>query len=126
MNYATESLSVLEAISVVPSRQETEDSGSTYCELLCTGCSTSIGRVYKSTPHTLDHLRDKYTFFTSKSKCYEVGKLDIIPQAVDAEIIQATRPSPDDVAKRFAVLEAVVLALHKRIDSLTADSTDTV
>lgn len=42
------------------------DSGSAFYLVKCADCHTVIGRCYKATPRSLDHIRDMYTLFENK------------------------------------------------------------
>ena len=52
------------------------DIGSTFHLLHCSGCSSTIGRVYVSTPAHLDSLRSRFTFLADSVTSYELGKCE--------------------------------------------------
>lgn len=42
------------------------DAGSSFMPLACNFCDVRVGRVYQTTPQTLDHLRQQFTLHTDK------------------------------------------------------------
>lgn len=54
------------------------DYGSTFQELICIGCQSSIGKFYVTTPRHLDNIRDYYSLCRSSINIYEIGPTNII------------------------------------------------
>ncbi|GJQ09600.1 hypothetical protein GpartN1_g2507.t1 [Galdieria partita] len=49
------------------------DSGSAFHLVKCSGCSNVIGRCYKATPRSLDHIRDMFTLFEDNLLSYPLS-----------------------------------------------------
>ncbi|KAI9296723.1 hypothetical protein K502DRAFT_323649 [Neoconidiobolus thromboides FSU 785] len=49
------------------------DIGSTFTTMNCSSCEAYLGKVYKTTPRSLDHIRDMYTFSIDKVSLYQLG-----------------------------------------------------
>lgn len=110
----TSNIETLKKLVTVPlDNIPADDAGSTYCEINCK-CGAELGRMYQSTSRGLDHIRGAYTIYTKAVKSYQLGGNSIEP--VNDEVLKVVRPSPSEVGKRLAALEAVVTALAGESD----------
>ncbi|EME28054.1 kinetochore protein Mis18 isoform 2 [Galdieria sulphuraria] len=49
------------------------DSGSAFHLIKCSGCQSVVGRCYKATPRSLDHIRDMFTLFENNLLSYPLS-----------------------------------------------------
>lgn len=64
---------VTQDTSYETSTEPGKDIGSTFARLRCTGCNTTIGRNYRTTPRDLDDLRDCYSLEVDAIYTYQLG-----------------------------------------------------
>jgi hypothetical protein len=50
-----------------------KDLGATYAKFYCETCRNTLGKVYRTTPRSLDLMRDYYTYQLSAITSYQLG-----------------------------------------------------
>ncbi|KAK9459137.1 yippee zinc-binding/DNA-binding /Mis18, centromere assembly-domain-containing protein, partial [Lipomyces oligophaga] len=95
------------------------DLGSTFALFRCSTCNVQLGKVYRTTARDLDDIRDCLTFDVDAVKNYQIGSLhpaeNYIPLDADLSIL---RPEPDAIARRLAIMETVIMAMHNDMEAL--------
>ncbi|XP_078540101.1 protein Mis18-alpha-like [Lissotriton helveticus] len=87
--------------------------------LFCSGCSTCIGKVYKSTPKHLDFKRDLYCLDVHAIESYAIGQTTL--QEVPEEDEPLTLEKRADLEKELEKANAVLKALQNQISALEAE-----
>lgn len=77
------------------------DKGATYCNLLCVECVHAIGKVYQTTPRSLDSLREKYTFYLDNLDSYQLGAVSMgsSSSVADMPSSKETQNVAEDITK---------------------------
>lgn len=89
------------------------DSGSTYSWLKCERCGEMVGKKYLTTPRSLDHIRDMYSFHSDALKIYHVGgALDANTSAED-DVMDL--PTAQSVQHTLRKVQGAILVLNDRI-----------
>ncbi|XP_030831496.1 uncharacterized protein LOC115920246 [Strongylocentrotus purpuratus] len=90
------------------------DQGSTFSPLVCQGCKTVLGKVYRTTPRPLDDLRDYFTFDVNKLSVYQVGSSDssALPES-ESPFQQYTNLKT--LKETTLKLQVLMCAMHQRI-----------
>ncbi|XP_011666415.1 uncharacterized protein LOC581852 [Strongylocentrotus purpuratus] len=90
------------------------DQGSTFSPLVCQGCKTVLGKVYRTTPRPLDDLRDYFTFDVNKLSVYQVGSSDssALPES-ESSFQQYTNLKT--LKETTLKLQVLMCAMHQRI-----------
>ncbi|KAK9448953.1 uncharacterized protein V1518DRAFT_416787 [Limtongia smithiae] len=112
----------LDATLVSASNKSAHDLGASYVPFACAKCAAPLGKVYRATPPHLDDLRDCYTFALSAVVAYQLGSdepAEELPESAFRDL-PILHPAPDAIAKRLAVIETVVMALHDDLQALRA------
>ncbi|XP_054753155.2 uncharacterized protein LOC129258933 [Lytechinus pictus] len=93
------------------------DQGSTFSPLVCRGCKTVLGKVYKTTPRPLDDLRDYFTIDVNKLSVYQVGSTDSssLPES-DTPFQQFTNLKT--LKETTLKLQVLMCAMHQRIQNI--------
>ncbi|XP_033739788.1 protein Mis18-alpha-like [Pecten maximus] len=96
------------------------DLGSTYNMLQCEICKSDLGRMYRTTPGNLDHMRDVYTLYVEKISSYTFGSCT---QEDDVNINDlVTLPSVKELLKELKKLQTVIVSLDHRVDLLESST----
>ncbi|XP_041462786.1 uncharacterized protein LOC121413876 [Lytechinus variegatus] len=93
------------------------DQGSTFSPLVCRGCKTVLGKVYRTTPRPLDDLRDYFTIDVNKLSVYQVGSTDSssLPES-DTPFQQFTNVKA--LKETTLKLQVLMCAMHQRIQNI--------
>lgn len=92
---------------------EGADMGSTFRPLQCTSCNLVIGRVYRTTPKELDHLRNMFSFDVEQIQSYQIGSLSEMQSVSTEEILDI--PTAKALETRIGKIECVILMLMERM-----------
>ena len=95
-----------------------KDTGSSVSPMKCKACAAQLGVSYRTTPRSLDGLRDKFSFNTDAISSYEIGKPEIEMEGEDGEATADKgqhEPSNGDEGKQENGRETASLAL--RVDA---------
>jgi len=118
--------------------EEGKDLGSTFHELFCEGCNALLGKVYLTTPASLDGARNLFTLSTDALESFELGTYDHTcelpahlmptPPAVSREGAEAAAaaagaggeggPSQAAVQLELTKVQNMMLVFHDRISCL--------
>lgn len=102
------------------------DIGSTFHLLHCAGCSSTVGRVYVTTPAPIDALRNRFTFDSDAVNSYELGKSEFFSERMDNMLAGGTQNSADqEVSTEGAEGSATVVlpGPELQLQSVQADLT---
>ncbi|XP_057677336.1 protein Mis18-alpha isoform X2 [Corythoichthys intestinalis] len=81
-----------------------EDSKGSPCiivDLVCRGCQTVLGMIYKSTPISMDHKRYTFCFMVAKIGSYELGTASQMLSGGGANRQPVTLEVRDDVERQL-------------------------
>ncbi|CAG8609871.1 6148_t:CDS:2 [Acaulospora morrowiae] len=95
--------------------KEGVDIGSTYTLMYCNGCNATLGKVWRTTPRSLDYLRDLYTINLDSITIYALGAyIDVNTTPSDDHTLPSARMQQVSINK----LQDMVLLLHQRISAM--------
>lgn len=108
---------------------EGEDIGSTFNRIQCIQCSTSLGKIYRSTPPHLDEFRDRFALNVDKISGYELGTADNVSTkaiiaswiSVNTKLMQLSVQQAkriNELESRQNELQSYVQTLDKRLSQL--------
>jgi len=97
---------------------EMKQFGSSYLIFKCGKCGTALGKIYKSTPVGLDHLRDAFTFDLAALYSYNLGSTDsaFSVASIPAEKMRKSNP---DTEKLDAKITSTIQNQNVLEDRLT-------
>ncbi|XP_060080122.1 protein Mis18-alpha-like [Ylistrum balloti] len=96
------------------------DLGSTYNTLQCEVCKGDLGRLYRTTPGNLDHMRDVYTLYVEKISSYTFGSCN---QEDDVNINDlVTLTNVKELLKELKKLQTVIVSLDHRVEILESSA----
>ncbi|KAJ7365739.1 hypothetical protein OS493_002455 [Desmophyllum pertusum] len=99
------------------------DIGSTFMPLQCKSCNSSIGRIYRTTPRELDHLRNLYCLDVEQIKSYQVGSMNGthvngMSSLSSEEVLDL--PTAKTLQQGIHKIESVIIMMLERLTSLEA------
>ncbi|KAL9986950.1 hypothetical protein ACROYT_G001168 [Oculina patagonica] len=94
------------------------DIGSTFMPLQCKSCKSLIGRIYRTTPKELDHLRNLYCLDVEHIKSYQVGSEKGKQTLPAGEVLDL--PTAKTLQDGIFKIESVIMMLIERLTSLEA------
>jgi len=93
------------------------DLGSTYTEMTCSNCGSFLGRVYKTTPRSLDHIRDLYSFSVKQVTPYYLGPKQNSITEYDLRVESLLDiPSIRGLQEQVTQLQRVMCFFNMRLD----------
>ncbi|XP_053561948.1 protein Mis18-alpha [Bombina bombina] len=95
------------------------DYGCTFETVFCTGCTTTIGKVYKCTPKHLDFKRDLFCLNIDTVDSYILGSAN--KQAVSEFEEPITLDARAALEEELEKTKAVLSALHSRVSTIEAE-----
>lgn len=93
------------------------DIGSTYNVLKCEICNEELGKMYRTTPSQLDHLRGLFTLFVDKLSSYQVGSSIQNSQTVSLEDTMSFGQFRE-VHTKLQKIQQVVVSMDARIRNI--------
>ncbi|CAI2171969.1 16330_t:CDS:2 [Funneliformis geosporum] len=88
---------------------------STYIMIYCTGCNSTLGKVWRTTPRKLDYIRDLYSLNLDRVMIYQLGDF-IDPKSTpsDTHTLPSARMQQISINK----LKDMILMLNERITTM--------
>ncbi len=94
------------------------DYGSAYYDLICSNCSSVIGRWYKTTSPSFDNARETYTIYIHRTSTYFVGlNKKGVTWSSEYEV-PILHPSSEEIGKRISQLEALTLVMANKTQNI--------
>ncbi|XP_072036844.1 protein Mis18-alpha-like [Amphiura filiformis] len=88
------------------------DLGSTYQQLQCKSCKDVVGRMYRTTPRTLDDLRDLFTLYITKINSYQIGSSE---QTAGVGNSLIDLPTAREIQTSITKTQVMVCTLNERV-----------
>jgi hypothetical protein len=83
-----------------------------YFELRCVSCCTAVGKLYHTTPKSLDYLRDHYCLSWNRLRCYAIGGGQVSGSTSSAF------PSLEELWARINQITETLLRQSERIEGI--------
>ncbi|XP_061658384.1 protein Mis18-alpha [Syngnathoides biaculeatus] len=87
-------------------------------DLVCVGCRSVLGMIYKSTPRNLDHKRYKFCFDVAHIDSYVLGSANVKLTGTDAGEEPVTLEYRRQVQQWLAEMKLLVVSMARRVEEL--------